>query len=215
MANGSDKQPTNTAMDMTVAVVLLLAIFAIGGALVGTGGNFLETYDKMVEWFYSSGFRKFLNTVAVIFAVINATLLTFIIWVLRKHNELRKKPLPADEIVPSATQVIFPQKEVADSWGRIKELANSKNPSDWNMAVLRADSLLDEILGLLGNVGETFAEKLKIVDPTKLVSLDRVWSAHRLRNAIAHDPLEQHTKETIIHALRSYEQALKELGMME
>jgi len=45
-------------------------------------------------------------------------------------------------------------------------------------------------------------------------SLDRVWSAHRLRNAIAHDPMTEHTKEIIINALRAYQDALREMGVM-
>jgi len=60
-----------------------------------------------------------------------------------------------------------------------------------------------------------FLQRLKIVDPTTLPSLDEVWSAHRLRNMIAHDPLEQHTRETIMAALRSYKRALKDLGLLE
>jgi hypothetical protein len=83
------------------------------------------------------------------------------------------------------------------------------------MAVIRADALLEDVLMHLGYEGATLAERLKIIDASQMPSLDRVWSAHRLRNMIVHDPLEQHTKETIIQALRSYEQALKELGMME
>ena len=58
------------------------------------------------------------------------------------------------------------------------------------------------------------AERLKIVDPGKLPSLERVWSAHRLRNLIVHGPLEAHPKETIAYALQSYELALRELGVL-
>ncbi|MEK7082402.1 MAG: hypothetical protein AAB915_01875, partial [Patescibacteria group bacterium] len=60
----------------------------------------------------------------------------------------------------------------------------------------------------------TLADRLKVADPETLPSLDTLWSAHRLRNAIAHDPLEQHTKDSIIYSLRAYETALKELGAL-
>ena len=83
------------------------------------------------------------------------------------------------------------------------------------MAVIRADGLLDSALLDRGYEGETVADRLKIVDSTKMPSLERVWSAHRLRNLIVHGPLEAHPKETIVYALRSYELALKELGMLK
>ena len=95
------------------------------------------------------------------------------------------------------------------------DLMNSTNPSDWNMAVLRADALLDEILIKLGYEGETMADRLKIVNSRQIPSLERVWAAHRLRNNIAHDPLEQNTREIIVYAVKAYEQALTELGMMK
>lgn len=203
---------TNISTDMTIAVLVLIVLFTLVGTLVGTSGNVSGTYQKTVEWFYSEKLRKTLNTIGIIFAVINAALLVFIIWVLRRHEELRKKPILEEEAASTEIETVSPKKEVEENWTHIRELANSQNPSDWNMAILRADALLDDILLHLGYEGETIAEKLKIVDTAQLTSIDRIWSAHRLRNSIAHDPLEQHTKETIVHALRSYEQALKELG---
>ena len=137
----------------------------------------------------------------------------FFFWrFFRLRDKLRR-----DLIAPVGTgsaHTVSLEEEGGRAWDGIRDLANSGNPSDWNMAVLRADALLDDILSRQGYDGITMAERLKVVDPVKLPSLDRLWSAHRLRNMIAHDPLEQHTKETIIHALRSYEVALKELGML-
>lgn len=205
---------TNISTDITVAVIALIVLFTLVGTLVGTGGDISGTYQKTSDWFYSEKFQKTLNNIGVVFAVINALLLVFIIWVLRRHEELRKKPILEKETTPIGVETVYSQKEAEENWTHIRELANSQNPSDWNMAILRADALLDDILRHLGYEGETIADKLKIVDTTKLASIDRVWSAHRLRNSIAHDPLEQHTKETVIHALRSYELALKELGVM-
>ena len=78
-----------------------------------------------------------------------------------------------------------------------------------------AGATVDDLLSHLGYEGETIAERLKIVDPTQLKSIDRVWSAHRLRNAIAHEPLQQYTREMIMHALDSYQLAFQELGFLK
>ena len=82
------------------------------------------------------------------------------------------------------------------------------------MAVLRADALLDETLRDAGYEGPTMADRLKVVDPNQLPSLDRVWSSHRLRNAIAHDPTDQYSRETIVSAIASYRAAFRDLGFM-
>lgn len=174
----------------------------------------IEIYFRAVEWFYSFDWQSTYNTIVVVISVVNALLFGFFLLTLYRFSKL-------DEIVSVkengslTTHEVTPKMEVAEGWKHIQELISSSNPSEWNMAIIEADALLDDVLGHLGYEGETVAEKFKIIDPHQLSSLDRVWSAHRLRNSIVHDPLEQHTKETIAHALSSYGQALKELGVLE
>ncbi len=207
---GSEKKIPNITADITVAVVVLLIALAVLGVYIR---EVIDWYQRLLEWFYSKDWERINFFLTVIFSLFNVILFGFIIFALRRYSKLDElvgKSKGIKEEAPSA-----PKEEVFGQWAHIRELANSSNPSDWNMAILRADALLDDILQHLSYEGLTLAERLKIVDPAKFSSLDNVWSAHRLRNMIAHDPLEQHTRETIIHALRSYEQALKDLGMFE
>ncbi len=200
------KLSTITA-DITVAVVILLLALALFGAYLN---QIIEWYQKLLEWVYST-LDQLTWILFIIFGIIDIILIGFIIFTLRRFSRLTNQPSTEE----SKIHIVSPKEEVRENWEHIRDLANSSNPSDWNMAILRADALLDDLLQHLGYEGTTLAERLKIVDSTKLPSLERIWSSHRLRNMIAHDPLEQHTRETIVHALRSYEQALKELGMME
>lgn len=172
----------------------------------------IETYFRAVEWFYSRGWQSIYNTTVVVISAVNALLFGFFIFTLYRFSKLDEVP-STKETGDMTTHEVTPKMEVVEGWKHVQELISSQNPSDWNMAIIEADALLDDVLRHLGYEGETVAEKFKIIDPHELPSLDRVWSAHRLRNSIVHDPLEQHTKETITHALSSYEQALKELGV--
>lgn len=197
-----------TATEITVAVLAVIILLAVVGAYL-TG--LLDFYRRVLEWIYSQNWPAIRRVLAIIFVLLDAALIATLIYAVQKFRELRTKA----PLKKAAAHTVLPAEEVRESWEEIRRLANSQNPSDWNMAVLRADALLDDTLRHLGYEGTTLAERLKIVDPAKLRSLDSVWSAHRLRNLIAHDPIEQHSRETIIHTLRSYEQALKELEMMK
>ena len=198
----------HTGLDITVAIFVFFIALALLGAYVG---GILNWYRSILDWFYSHNWVALIQILKIIFIILDIGLIVILIYILKKYSELdTAEPTP----VPKVHEVL-PETEVTKNWSHIRELANSKNPSDWNMAIIRADALLDDILQHQGYLGETLAERLKIVDPTKLKSVDSVWSAHRLRNSIAHDPLEQHTKETIITTLRAYAQGLKELGVME
>ena len=71
-------------------------------------------------------------------------------------------------------------------WEKIEEHINSENPSDWRLAILECDIILDEMLTKMSYHGETIADKLKAVEKSDFLSIDKAWEAHRVRNAIAH-----------------------------
>lgn len=201
---------TVSAATVDITLVLLIAVIILGflGAYVTTA---TEGYFSIVQWFYSGNWYLIKQIVMFIFIFFDLLLAAWIGITIRQMRILNSVVLEKE----GPAQILLPEEEVAESWNGIMELVNSTNPSDWNMAVLRADALFDDILAHLGYQGTTLAERLKIVDPFKLPSLERVWSAHRLRNIIAHDPIQNHTKEMVTHAVSSYEQAFKELGMIK
>lgn len=207
----TDEKLTNTSMDIGLAFMVALVIAAVLGI---SANQFLGGYNELLEWFGSQDFKEMLFYPMLVFIILDLLLIAFAVSVLYKYFNLYMTPVIVPP-QPAEIHVVSQASEVAANWERIRELANSSNPSDWNMAILRADAVLDDILQHKGYQGEGMADRLKILDPATLPSLDRVWSAHRLRNTIAHDPTTEHTKEIIINALRAYQDALRELGVME
>ncbi len=72
-------------------------------------------------------------------------------------------------------------------WLKIVDHIGSKNPSDWRLAILEADIILDEMLSKMGYHGQTLSDKLKSVGEGEFQSLNSAWEAHKIRNAIAHE----------------------------
>jgi hypothetical protein len=62
----------------------------------------------------------------------------------------------------------------------------SDSPSDWKLAIIEADIILDEILKEAGYAGVSLGERLRSISPNQLDSLDDAWQAHKIRNQIAH-----------------------------
>ncbi|TSC78661.1 MAG: Uncharacterized protein G01um101433_122 [Parcubacteria group bacterium Gr01-1014_33] len=191
-----------------VPIILLALLFMFGGYLLIA----FEAYQSVLNWIYVLNWSAVARLIRILGIALNFLLIAFIIFTLRRYTALQKS---SPVIMQAPAQVISPKDEVKRSWEGIQNLGASQNPSDWNMAILRADALLDDTLQDLGYEGPMLSDRLRIVDPTKLPSRERVWSAHRLRNAIAHDPLEQHSRETIQAAIKTYEQAFKELQVLE
>ena len=100
-------------------------------------------------------------------------------------------------------------------WGNVLSYLFSQNPGDWKLAVIEADSMLEELMDQLGLKGENLGEKLKSADQEKFRSLSSAWEVHIIRNRIAHEgsefDLSQHEAKRVI-AL--YEQIFREYGFI-
>ena len=104
---------------------------------------------------------------------------------------------------------ISPQEKarLIEQWGKIVSEA-THNPKN---AILEADKLLDHVLKLKGFEG-SLGEKLKKAQHC-FRDLDRVWSAHKWRNRIAHELNITITPQEAKAVLNHFRQALKDLGL--
>jgi hypothetical protein len=78
-------------------------------------------------------------------------------------------------------------------------------------AVIEADKLLDELLSKRGYAG-TLGDKLKKAGPA-FTNVNDVWSAHKLRNRLAHELGVKISPEELKGALSKFERAYKDLGL--
>lgn len=101
----------------------------------------------------------------------------------------KTKAITEEESVPVVKPPIgyIPEEnESQKRWKKIEEHSQSENSSDWRLAILEADIILDEILDINGYKGDTIGDKLKAVERSDMDTLDLAWEAHKIRNAIAH-----------------------------
>ncbi len=87
-------------------------------------------------------------------------------------------------------------------WVKVLEYLFSMNASDWKLAVIEADSMLEALLEQLGFKGDTVADRLKAASLESFRSLNTAWEVHAVRNRIAHQgseyPLSQHEAKRVI-----------------
>lgn len=69
-------------------------------------------------------------------------------------------------------------------WNIVVGYMEGKEEALWRIGILEADNLLDELLVDRGYQGITMADKLK---QANFNTIDLAWSAHKMRNRIAHD----------------------------
>lgn len=104
------------------------------------------------------------------------------------------------------------QDEFRRKWLDVE--SNLKNDeASIHFAILNADKLLDAALKARGFKGTTMGERMKSARTT-FRNNNAVWTAHKLRNQIAHEPDVQIKTQTAKYALGTFKTALKDLGAL-
>lgn len=103
------------------------------------------------------------------------------------------------------------QQRYRSKWLAIEQSLSRGKPESYQLSVLNADKLLDQAMKEAGYKGTTMGERLKSTS-SRLSNKNAVWSAHKLRNQIAHESDVNVTFDAARRALASFKQALKDVG---
>lgn len=96
-------------------------------------------------------------------------------------------------------------------WLKIEQVLSRDQPASYQLAVLEADKLLDQALREKGIAGQTMGERMKAFN-TRWSNANAVWSAHKLRNQIAHETDVRVSFDDTRRALGGFKQGLKDVG---
>jgi hypothetical protein len=96
-------------------------------------------------------------------------------------------------------------------WLTIENQLKRDEESSYHLCILNADKLLDQALRERGIRGETMGERMKTVRTT-WSNANAVWTAHKLRNQVAHEPDVRIGYDDTRRALAAFKQALKDVG---
>ncbi len=177
-------------------------------------------FSAIYNFFRNLGLGRFgggISAEAVFTIKIIAALLVFFFLYIIVYSLVKTKTLLSKEAVIKKPEPLSPeeiQSERLARWQEVKEHSLPANPSDWRVAILEADVMLEGALMAKGYQGENLGEMLKNAAPYHLKNLDKAWEAHRTRNKIAHEPDREITKLETDRAIANYEAILKELGFI-
>ncbi|MFH1392586.1 MAG: hypothetical protein ABIG90_02845 [bacterium] len=96
-------------------------------------------------------------------------------------------------------------------WQIIKKRLQSRDESNYKMAVVEADKILDNLLERAGYPGKSLGDRLKRLTPAQFSNLDALWQAHKLRNNIVHDIETEVKFHQAQEAVEAIQKALDEL----
>ncbi len=99
-----------------------------------------------------------------------------------KHHDL----VP-EGVGQSAKGAMGETSPIGARWEKIERHLDSGRESDWRLAIIEADVLLDEMMTTMGYRADSLGEKLKGVEKSDFTTIAQAWEAHTVRNKIAHE----------------------------
>lgn len=112
-----------------------------------------------------------------------------------------------------STRPMVSQSKFTKRWDAVMARIESRNPSQYKVAVLEADVIAEEMLGGIGYGGSNMKERLEAVQPGQVVSIDRLRSGHEIRNRIIRDPSFALSREEAESVLAGYKSFFDELEL--
>jgi hypothetical protein len=98
-------------------------------------------------------------------------------------------------------------------FAHIMTLIESAHESDWRQAIIEADIMLDDLLKQLKIQGDTLGDRLKNADKSTFKTLDNAWTAHKVRNEIAHKGSAYKLSNHLAYrTIKQYESVFREHG---
>ena len=163
-------------------IIPFLAFQILGSDQASTLGSFQQSlshfvYNAITTLHFISIFVSFLFIVGIMYVKFEL-----------RNYEATKKTVGAntEPVVPGSVADAESKPYINEKWQSVLAHSESMNPSDWRLAIIEADIILEEMLERMGYQGQSIGEKLKQVEPSDFNTLDNAWQAHKVRNAIAH-----------------------------
>ena len=157
------------------------------------------------------------DLVGLVSGILSVFCIAIITYTIVRARELREDE--KERINQAIADALFKKKQEERNanprWHYVLNLVESLNPSDWRVAIIEADTMLEEFLRSRDFVGETLGELLKEAQGSGYQYIDDAWKAHIIRNQIAHEgfdfPFNQNEAR---RAIKMYENFFEELEVI-
>ncbi|OGZ06054.1 MAG: hypothetical protein A2845_01385 [Candidatus Lloydbacteria bacterium RIFCSPHIGHO2_01_FULL_49_22] len=158
-------------------------------------------------------------TFAHLYAVANmvATVIAMVAIVIAIYSFMRISEIAGEETKKLGLALNWnsERKQKNARWSRVETYMTSLNPSDWKIAILEADNILDEVVERMGYIGETLGERMKKIEASDFPYLEDAWTAHKTRNSIAHKGTDYElSRSEAERVINMYHRIFTELGYL-
>lgn len=205
--------------------VFVLALFLIFGSSALFEVPFLNIEEifrrilngagPVASTIFSASTWNLIGTISALFSLFFLIIIIFSIVRIREI-QINDKHFIEDMINQTNAKNQAIESKVNSRWNHVLSLVVSENESEWRLAIIEADSILDDFLKKKGYFGQTMADRLKSAkEGDAFVTADNAFEAHGIRNKIAHEGINFSLSQMETRRImRLYESVFEELGII-
>jgi len=175
-------------------------------------GKTVEFSRPVIDFFKDPQTWHIFGLIVGFFAIF---FIAIIIYSILRMIEIRKAE--KEEIDEKIKEALSKEKEKERNenprWKYILTLVESPNESDWRVAIIEADAMMEEVLRNSGLSGGTVSELLEAAKGSGYQSIQDAWDGHLVRNQIAHEgsdfPVSQVESRRVVKMFQNFFEELQ------
>lgn len=168
--------------------------------------------DSIISYLVSPDIQQRVFWVKVGFLSVGGFFLAGIIFCLSRTHYLQWRYM--QDFWEFLTFRPFGAKKITKLWNKILKRLDTDLESEYKLALIEADDMLDVSLKRMGYMGQTLEERLGKLTSATIDNLDDIYKAHEIRNTIVHNPDYRLSLDEARSTLDIYQKAFNSLQIL-
>ncbi len=153
-----------------------------------------------------------LTILEIVFLIISFFFLLLIFFVLLKSKRLSYRFIEdIDEFIKFKPHEI---NKLAKNWKLINKKIETGIESEYKLAIIEADVMLEDVLKRMGHTEETIEKKLNATTSSEIENIEEIKEARKVRNNVVYDPDFELTLDKTKETLKVYEKTFRNLNVL-
>lgn len=169
----------------------------------------MDYFFKQLLDFYNSGTFSVIKFIIGIYVIVLFLDLVLLLFQRGVGEDLRITLLGSD--VPK--DLMSEKGRLRNEWKKLKKNLESGEENKYKLAIIKADAIIEDILGRLKYKGKDFSEKIASIPAGQIEYLDEIKRAHETRNKIIHNENFPVDKKMAEETIGLYEKFLEFFGI--
>jgi len=165
--------------------------------------------EDLIQFIISPQLEGLAFLAKVIFIIFSALLFIGVIVFFRMSSWWRR--LATEDMAEFLTFRPYGMSGIEKTWKKVLARLETGLESEYKLAIMEADSLLEDSLQRMGYRGENLEEKMNLLTPVIIPNLEEVKEVHRIRDSIVQDPDYKLSLDDAKKLIDIYEKALRNL----